>query len=109
MPEPEIVVVVIVNVEPGRADEVIETFTTVIEATHGEEGCLTYALHRDKNNENQLTIVEHWRSQADLDNHFTQPHMAAVGGLGDALTGPPQIIVCEPIIRGNPEKNLAAG
>lgn len=79
----------------------------MIEGTHGEEGCLTYALHRDKADPNRFVIVERWRSQEDLDAHFSQPHMAVMAGLADSLAGPPAVVFCEPLPHGEPAKNFA--
>lgn len=104
--EEEIVVVATISVKPGMADELIDTFSRVIEATHLEDGCLTYALHRDTGEENRFLLIERWRSQADLNLHFQQPHMAAVAGLADALAGPPEVIFATGIPTGDPAKNL---
>ncbi len=52
-------------------------------------------------------IVERWRSQEDLDQHFTRPHMAAMAGLADSLAGPPEVIFSEPLPHGQPAKNFA--
>lgn len=109
MAEPEVVVVATVQVLPGRGEELVERFAEVIAGSHGEEGCLTYALHRDKTNAERFVVVERWRSQADLDAHFGQPYMAVIGGLADALDGPPEVIFCEPLPHGDPAKNFACG
>lgn len=37
-----------------------------------EPGCLYYALWTDKDDPHRKTIVESWRSQADLDVHLGQ-------------------------------------
>lgn len=102
----EVVVVATVQVLPGHAEELIERFGEVIEGTHGEEGCLTYGLSRDKTDENRFLIVERWRSQTDLDAHFGRPHMAAMGGLADSLAGPPEVIFSTPLPHGDPAKNF---
>ena len=104
----QVVVVATVQVLPGHADGLLERFGEVIDGTHGEEGCLTYALHRDKADANRFVIVERWRSQADLDAHFGQPHMAAMAGIADSLAGPPEVVFCEPIPHGDPAKNFAS-
>ena len=107
MADSVVVVVATVQVLPGRADELVERFRAVIEGTHGEEGCLTYALHRDKADPNRFVIVERWRSQEDLDAHFSQPHMTVIAGLADSLAGPPEVVFCEPLPHGEPAKNFA--
>ena len=104
----EVVVVATVRVLPGHGDALVEKFAAVIEGTHGEHGCLTYALHRDQTDRDRFVIVERWRSQEDLDAHFNEPHMAQMAGLADSLAAPPEVIFCEPVPRGDPAKNLAS-
>jgi quinol monooxygenase YgiN len=103
----EVVVVAIVEVLPGHGDRLTERFASVIEGSHTEEGCLTYALHRDRSNPDRFVLVERWRSQEDLDAHFAQPHMNAIAGLADSIAGAPEVVFCEPIPYGDPAKNLA--
>lgn len=102
-----VVVVALLKVKPGSAKEAIEGFRPVIEGTHMEEGCRAYALHRDRSNPDTLVLVEKWDSQADLDQHFTQPHMAPLGELATTvLAEPPQILFCSPLGIGDEAKGL---
>lgn len=63
----EIIGVVDVQAAPGRADAVIEAFAACTHATHAEDGCIAYALHRDNADSEHFMLVERWRSQADVD------------------------------------------
>jgi quinol monooxygenase YgiN len=101
----EVVVVASLAIKEGKADEAIAGFTPVIEQTHGEPGCISYALHRDNNDPNTLVLVERWKSQEDLDAHFTQPYMAEMGSLAaEVLAEPPRIVFCSPVPTGDPVK-----
>lgn len=108
MESSEVIVVATMQVLPGRAEELVERFGAVVEATHREEGCLAYALHRDRSDHSRFVLIERWRSQEDLDAHFQQPYMAAVAGLADGLAGPPEVIFCEALPQGDPAKQLGA-
>ncbi|MCW2681038.1 MAG: putative monooxygenase [Frankiales bacterium] len=103
----EVVGVVHVRAAEGRVDEVVTAFTTCLIKTHEEEGCLTYALHRDASDPNHLVLVERWRSQSDLDAHMTQPHVAdlfaAVGAPG-LLAAAPEITFLSPLGIGTETK-----
>ncbi|MCU0313601.1 MAG: antibiotic biosynthesis monooxygenase [Solirubrobacteraceae bacterium] len=100
-----VVVVAVFRAKPGRADEVLAGLRPVIEQTHGEAGCLTYALHRDNADPDRLVLVERWTSQVALESHFQQPYMAAVGELaGELLAEPPAIHFCTPLPQGDPVK-----
>ena len=105
----EVVGVVHVRAAEGKADEVVAAFTTCIEQTHQEEGCLTYALHRDAGDPNHLVLVERWRSQEDLDAHMTQPYVAdlfAVAGTPGLLAAAPELAFLTPLGVGGPKGTL---
>jgi quinol monooxygenase YgiN len=102
-----VIVVALLKVKPGSADEAIEGFRPVIEGTHLEDGCRAYALHRDSSDPDTLVLVEKWDSQADLDRHFTQPHMAPLGELATTvLAEPPRILFCCPLVIGDAAKGM---
>ena len=65
---------------------------------------MKYTLHRATNEPGAFSIVEVWRSQEDLDAHFKEPHMAPIAQALEMLTEPPQILFCEPVLVGAPEK-----
>ncbi len=109
MASAEVIVVATLQVLPGRADELVERFGEVVAATHREEGCLTYGLHRDSSDPNRFVLIERWRSQGDLDAHFQQPHMAAVAGFADGLASPPEVIFCESVPQGEAGKRFSVG
>ena len=104
MAEGNVVVVVVVRVKEGREDEAIEAVRSFLEPSHEEEGCLRYALHRDTSDPRRFVLVEHWRSQADLDAHFTKPYMANIGRMNDLVEQPPDLIFVEPVPLGDATK-----
>lgn len=103
----EIIGVVDILAADGHADEVAEAFAACIERTHEEDGCLTYALHRDNANPNHFVHIERWRSQADLDAHMEQPYVAdlfAVAGRPGVLAQPPSLTFATSLSLGDPAK-----
>jgi quinol monooxygenase YgiN len=100
-----VIVVATFKAREGRADDVIAGLTPVIEQTHGEAGCLAYALHRDTNDPQTLVLVERWTSQVALESHFQQPYMAGLGDLAsELLAEPPRLHFCTPLPAGDPIK-----
>lgn len=100
-----VVVVASFKAREGKVEEVIAGLTPVIEQTHGEAGCLSYALHRDTNDPDTLVLVERWTSQVALESHFQQPYMAGLGELAaDLLAEPPVLRFCTPLPAGDPLK-----
>ena len=108
----DVVAVIHVRAAEGKVDEVVAAFTTCIEKTHEEEGCLAYALHRDSADPSHLVLVERWRSQADLDAHMTRPYVAdlfAVAGTPGMLAAPPELSFVAPLRIGRPDKAVLGG
>ena len=94
----EIRVVAFLKVKPGSWKAVEAAVQSCASASRAEEGCLMYAGHWDESVENRLVFVEHWRSQADLDEHMTKPHFHLfVAATGDLLESAPEMIVLHEI------------
>lgn len=100
----EVTVIATMKVKPEDEQRALAILEGVIAASHGEEGCVRYTLHRATNEPGAFSIVEVWRSQADLDAHFKQPYMAAIADAVGMLVEPPRILFCEPVPVGDPEK-----
>src|SRR5680860_1884089 len=102
----DVTVVASMKVKPGEEEGALEILSGVIQATHTEDGCVKYTLHRSSNQPGAFCIVEKWRSQAELDEHFKQPHMAPLAEAVELLSEPPQILFCEPVAVGDTVKGL---
>lgn len=100
----EVVVVATFRFLADRRDEGVELLRGVIEGSHGESGCRKYALHRMVDDPTRFAIVEKWDSQADLDAHFQQPHMAAIQQAAELVEERPQVSFSQPIPIGDPAK-----
>ncbi len=97
-----VVVVATFKAKEGKVDDVIAALTPVIEQTHDEAGCLSYALHRDVNDADTLVLVERWTSQVALESHFQQPYMASLGeAAAELLAAPPGLFFCSPLPVGD--------
>jgi quinol monooxygenase YgiN len=100
----EVTVVAVAKVKPEHEERALELLRGLIEASHDEEGCVKYTLHRSKNEPGTFSIVERWRSQADLDAHFEQPHIGVMQEVLGYLEEPPTILFCEPLPAGDDAK-----
>ena len=99
-----VTVVATFTVKPENEDEAIGILKGVVEATHSEEGCLLYTLHKASTKPQTYKIVEKWRSQDDLQEHFGKPHMKPMTDAVGMLAEPPTILFCEPVPVGDGEK-----
>ncbi|MCW3010396.1 MAG: hypothetical protein JWO90_800 [Solirubrobacterales bacterium] len=106
-PSTQVVVVAIVEVKPGSEDAVQAALQQAIEQTHAEEGCVSYALHRDTEKPQRFVMVERWASGEALDAHMAKPYMAELfAALPEHVAAPPEIIRTEPVPLGDATKGV---
>jgi len=100
-----VVVVASFQVKPGMVDEAIAALAPTIEQTHAEEGCISYALHRDSASPDRLVLLERWASQEALESHLQEPYVAELGKIaGDFLDDGAEVTFCTPVPIGDPAK-----
>lgn len=99
-----VTVIATFTVKEEHEDEAVSILKGVVEATHKEEGCLLYTLHKATNKPQTYTIVEKWRSHEDLEAHFVQPHMKPMVDAAGMLVEAPRILFCEPVLVGEVAK-----
>ena len=61
--------------KPETRQELQEILTAQVAPTRAEAGCLNYDFHVDASNSCVFVFYENWRSQADLSEHLTRPHL----------------------------------
>jgi quinol monooxygenase YgiN len=90
--------VAFLKVKPGSEQAMEAAARTCVPASRGEDGCLLYAAHWDQGDRNRLVFIEHWASQAALDEHMRTPHFHAfVAAIRDLVEGAPDIITLREI------------
>jgi quinol monooxygenase YgiN len=105
----EVVVVGSFKAQPGKEAEAAEAFKALVEPTHGESGCILYALHQGIDDPGRLAFVERWASREELDAHLASAHVAAVLERVEELFGDSaDIVVYEPLVGGEPKKGSLA-
>ena len=105
----EVVVVGSFTARPGKEEEGAQALQALVEPTHGEEGCILYALHRGVDDPARLAFVERWSSREELDAHLASPHVAALLGRVEELFGESgDIVVYEALPGGQASKGALA-
>ena len=100
-----VVVVATFEAKEGEEERVESTLSEAVAATHAEDGCLKYALHRDRNEPRRFVMIEMWSSQEALDAHLGQPSLIPILELAEgSLANPIQMWVCESLPTGDPGK-----
>jgi quinol monooxygenase YgiN len=104
----EIVVVGSFTTRPGKEAEGLEAFKALVEPTHGEEGCILYALHTGADDPARLAFVERWESRELLNAHLESEHVAAVLARSDELFAVGEIVVYDAVPGGETKKGSLA-
>jgi quinol monooxygenase YgiN len=106
----EVVVVVTLRAKAGQEDALARTLTEGSGTTHGEPGCVVYAMHQGADDPGRFAIVECWSSQEDLDRHLELASVQEFIGRIDALAdGQPDFGVYAPLAAGDPAKGVLSG
>ncbi len=69
-------VVATIPLDPARAAEAAPALAELAASSRSDEGCLRYEVFASTSVPGTYVTVEEWRSQADLDAHMGQPHVA---------------------------------
>src|SRR5437763_209849 len=105
--EERVVVVATVEVRPGTEDEAVAALTAGVTGAQGEDGCLTYSLHRDLDEPRRFVVVEVWADQAALDAHSREPHLREMlSAVGALVAAPPTILRTTPVPVGDAAKGV---
>jgi quinol monooxygenase YgiN len=92
----EIVVVGSFTAREGKEADALAAFEALVEPTHGEDGCILYALHQGIEDPRRLAFVERWASQEVLAAHLDSDHVkAALARAPDLFEEGSEIIVYE--------------
>ncbi|WP_433526743.1 putative quinol monooxygenase [Nocardia pseudovaccinii] len=103
MADPYVVVATMIA-KPGQEELVEKTLTAAAAAVHAEPGCLLYALHRKTGTTGHFVMIEKWASKEALHTHGRSAALRHIGeALGNALTGPADILVFDPLPAGDRE------
>ena len=101
----EIIVVGALKARPGKEDETKEALHGLVEPTHGESGCILYAMHQGVDDPARFAFIERWSSRQELDDHLASPHIARLlERVDELLAEPPDITVYEPVPGGEARK-----
>jgi quinol monooxygenase YgiN len=106
----EVVVVAIISAAAGKGAQAEALVTgTLVPPTHAEDGCITFALHRDLADPDRLVLVERWSGREALDRHLAADHLAAFrAAVAPLSAAPAQVVVMEAIPAGDPAKGALA-
>jgi quinol monooxygenase YgiN len=92
----------------GKEFEAQEAFEALVDPTHGDDGCILYALHRGHEDPRRLAFIERWESKEKLDAHLESDHVKDVLTKIDDLVASADITVYDAIPCGRGRKGSLA-
>ncbi|GIW86569.1 MAG: hypothetical protein KatS3mg108_0893 [Isosphaeraceae bacterium] len=86
------VMVIRIEVRPGKGPELERAFAPAVAATRREKGCLAYDLARAAGSPESYILYERWASLDDLKAHLETPHITELlPKLGEITAEPVQM------------------
>jgi quinol monooxygenase YgiN len=61
--------------KPGKLEEARRLLLGFTQPTRAEKGCVFYDLHENPKDPEDLTFIEEWDSEEDLEAHGLSPHI----------------------------------
>lgn len=81
-----------VRTDAQRREQLVRAGQALALASREEQGCISYQLCRDTENESDFVFVEEWQDQDALDKHFRTPHVAEfMRAIPAMLVAPPDV------------------
>jgi quinol monooxygenase YgiN len=94
----EIRLVILIEVEPGKAEEQINLYNKIKPLVLAEEGCLQYELSRVSGSDVKFVLTECWESEECLVKHDETPHMKEADSISPGFrAGPATVLKLESI------------
>ena len=96
-PDNSLHIVAKITPKPEYFERGLAAIKPIIQPTRAEPGCFRFDVFADEHN-GQYVLVEHFRNQAALDNHYAQPYTRQVFTLYDEiLAKAPDIATLTPV------------
>ena len=76
------------NVLPEKQKEFMQTLLSMIEPAGKEEGCLSYDVFCDMEDNHVFSLIEEWETREDLDHHIRSERFGVLLGTKSLLAKP---------------------
>ncbi|MGD6818575.1 putative quinol monooxygenase [Metabacillus sp. 84] len=73
----QITINAIMKAKPGMEENLFKEMKKVIAPSRAEEGCISYDLHRSKDDPAIFVFYENWKDQKAVDAHIASDHYKA--------------------------------
>ena len=84
-----------ITFSPESRPKALELISSIIERIRVSPGCISYGVYQDLMGKNSLTILEEWRSKADLDRFICSDEYRSILALMELANQSPKILFYE--------------
>lgn len=89
----EIKLVILIEVQLGKAEEQIDLYNKIKPLVLGEKGCLQYEMSRVADSDVKFVLIERWESEASLALHDETPHMKEADSISPSFRAGPAAVL----------------
>ena len=79
------------SVSPKNREEVLKIVRLILEPTLVEDGCINFRFYRELENEDEMLLIQEWKSHADLDRYIRAEHYRKILAIMDLAKEKPDI------------------
>ena len=80
-----------VTVPAQKLREILQTLRVLVGPTRVAPGCVSCRLYQDGEDENVLSLMEEWRTEADLQRHLRSEQYRKILAIMETAVEPPEI------------------
>ena len=62
-------IVAVSTLKPGVLQDYLQAAAELIEKSNQEEGCISYQIYQDKNDETKVAMFEEWKDEEAIELH----------------------------------------
>ena len=85
--------VILIEVQPGKAEEQIALYEKIRPLVLSEEGCLSYEMSRVSGSDVKFVLTESWKSKESLDLHDAMPYMKEADSMSPKFRAKPATVL----------------
>ncbi|TKB25910.1 antibiotic biosynthesis monooxygenase [Desulfopila sp. IMCC35006] len=79
------------SVLPAKQKEVLLTLLSLLQQAEKKQGCVSYAIFSDIEDENVFNLISEWETRQCLDQHLRSNHFSILLGTKSLLSAPLKI------------------
>ncbi len=89
----EIKMVILIEVQEGKAQEQIDLYNKIKPLVLAEDGCLQYDMYQVAGSDVQFMLIERWKSRESLEFHDNTPHMLEADSISPSFRAKPATVL----------------